>query len=519
MKQTKKRLSYIKNQKPANIEWILNLLDQIPKYQLQQSNLKSATQIQLQGLQDCDQILKSELYSFNTKTNKFQQITFSLYPNMLINNYGEFLILSTCIMIKKIIQYKEFIAQGVLLYNHHGNLFIFYESYVQQLNWEKQLKRFCKQQNFSQKYTIKEKLSIPNHFVCVKNKNNRIYTVQMIRFTHLNEQNYEQLMNEINILMCFKQSGLNQFHALFEDGEILYILYDYWIGDTLFKQLQQGLLLTTQQISQIIYQLIKVCRFLTINNLYHAAILPTNIILLRNNNNAQQQTKITLFNFSFRDGNQVPSIIQKLPNAWIPPEFQCLNVKQDLAQIDLYQIGVLLYYLTIFLPEKGIKQGPFNKTIDNFQIQYAWLKGLQNKNPIPYSYSLIDFLCQLLDPNPQTRITYSVAICHQWLINQKHQQNPIEKENIKILASLRTILELREQNSNDYASSQRFDQKLEQHITSSSEEEDQEQTVDNNLHRISKERNCIPHYINLINIITPCKHPSRKSVNDQIHFV
>jgi len=42
-------------------------------------------------------------------------------------------------------------------------------------------------------------------------------------------------MNEINILMCFKQNGLNQFHSLFEDGDILYILYDYWVGDTLYK--------------------------------------------------------------------------------------------------------------------------------------------------------------------------------------------------------------------------------------------------------------------------------------------
>ena len=48
-------------------------------------------------------------------------------------------------------------------------------------------------------------------------------------------------MNEINILMCFKQAGLPPFYALFQDLDVMFIVYEFWTGDSLFKVLQGGI--------------------------------------------------------------------------------------------------------------------------------------------------------------------------------------------------------------------------------------------------------------------------------------
>lgn len=91
-------MSYIKTQKGTNIEWILNLLDKIPKYQLQQGNIRKISPNQFEGLQDCDQLLKSDLYTYSIKQNKFSLAHFTLYPNLLIIDGSDYLILSTCLL-------------------------------------------------------------------------------------------------------------------------------------------------------------------------------------------------------------------------------------------------------------------------------------------------------------------------------------------------------------------------------------------------------------------------------------
>lgn len=47
-------------------------------------------------------------------------------------------------------------------------------------------------------------------------------------------------MNEVNILMYYKQPGLHQFHGLYEDASHLYILYEFWTGESLHKLVKQG---------------------------------------------------------------------------------------------------------------------------------------------------------------------------------------------------------------------------------------------------------------------------------------
>lgn len=81
-------------------------------------------------------------------------------------------------------------------------------------------------------------------------------------------------MNEINIIMSLKHPCLLNYHSLYEDAQHLYIVYDYWVGDPLFRLVEQGLRLSSGQIARLIYQIIKFAKFLHLNHIYHGQINP-----------------------------------------------------------------------------------------------------------------------------------------------------------------------------------------------------------------------------------------------------
>ncbi|CAD8085789.1 unnamed protein product [Paramecium sonneborni] len=420
--------------------WLLNFTDAFSKFDLQQSNMKQLPKALVQN----DFLLQSEIYTYNLEQEKFMLQKMELYPNMIIQD-KQFLILSTCSIQKTRIEYREFNAQGLKLSNQLGQTYLFFTTSKDLTNWTKYTKKFCKLSNFLQKYTIKEKTNVPNVFACVKNKNNSVYTVNIFRLQDFdkNPSLYEQLMNEVNILMSLKHPCLLKYCSLYEDQQHLYILYDYWVGDPLFKLLEQGLVLNSIQISKIVYQLIKFVKFLHKQNLYHAQITPQNIILLRNV--SLDKLQIVLINFAYREEIGVVQLIKKLPKQWIPPEMQLYDIRFP-QKIDQYQIGCTLFYLCVYKPRiKGSCQS-FNKSIENLDISFLRLRqesALSEKSIL--SLSQIDLLQYLLQPDPLKRKDLSDLSNHHWFVNEKAKFKQIGKQ--KLLPSLRTILEIREQSS------------------------------------------------------------------------
>ena len=91
-----------------------------------------------------------------------------------------------------------------------------------------------------------------------------MYTVQIFRQNDLvkNPSASEALQNEIHILMTFKHPALLSYFSLYEDQQHLYILYEYWVGDPLYKLVVQGLKLNSSQIANITFQILKLIKFL-----------------------------------------------------------------------------------------------------------------------------------------------------------------------------------------------------------------------------------------------------------------
>lgn len=96
-----------------------------------------------------------------------------------------------------------------------------------------------------------------------------------------NSAAYDALLNEVNILMCHKHKGQLSYHAVYEDNMNLYVVYEYWTGESLFRLLQQGFKPTPQQTASLVHQVAKVAKFLAAHDLYHGCLIPNNIIVLR----------------------------------------------------------------------------------------------------------------------------------------------------------------------------------------------------------------------------------------------
>lgn len=98
-----------------NIEWLLNLTDSIPRFELLQSNFQPLHK----ALAGTDCLLKASLYTFTQESRRFEKVEMLLYPNMIIRG-DMYLILSTCNVEKKKINYKEYTALGLLVENSFG---------------------------------------------------------------------------------------------------------------------------------------------------------------------------------------------------------------------------------------------------------------------------------------------------------------------------------------------------------------------------------------------------------------
>lgn len=190
-------------------------------------------------------------------------------------------------------------------------------------------------------------------------------------------------MNEINILMNFKHISLLSFLRQYQDQHNVYILYEYWVGDPLYRLYLQGVKMQATQIANLINQILKVLKLLHQEGIYHGNVTPANIIVLRQ---PQQNFKVVLKNFAYREqppNNNYAWITRRLPPQWVPPEVSSfvddVSTNIDPSKIDSYLVGCTLLYMLGYTPPANMKgkDVPFLKSVENFRISYSDIDGIQ----------------------------------------------------------------------------------------------------------------------------------------------
>ncbi|CAD8101983.1 unnamed protein product [Paramecium primaurelia] len=421
---------------------IFNLISEIPTQVFKQTCLTKLPEKQIDEINKTIPILKSHLIIYSSIQESFINISVLFIPNLLVIA-DQYLVLSNC-KITKLKQYSKFDAYAIQLSSSTGHLLLFFNHKQQYLEWVPKLKSFCKLNNFTNKFCLLEQI-IKDYYIIQHKKTKKFYTsyVHSIRAT----SQIDILNSEIQTLRSIKHPSLLDLKWVYEDNHYIYLIFDYFRCEKLLDLLNQGLILDQTQLASIILQLLQSLKFLRKNNIYHGNITPSNILI----NTQSSFLQLFLVNMAFISSIDQEPLDQYLSNvheSYIAPEIKQSNAKPSIDS-DLYQIGIVLYYLTFFVHHKKkderVDRIQF-ELIDKAEEHLSQLdKNNQYKYKMVYCASQLDLLRRLLDKK-DNRIKLEEAIKHHWFINIKQKLKPKVERRKQHLPSLKTIIELCEYN-------------------------------------------------------------------------
>ncbi|CAD8213033.1 unnamed protein product [Paramecium octaurelia] len=464
------------NGQDDNLSWILKYTNEFEQEHIESQHMHILKQEQFGQLKQSDEILSAQLFTFwngNLENSKF-----ILMPNLLIKvtqqngmlmppqqqfNLGSgafYLSLSECTITQKMIAHKSQQAFGMMLSNSIGTTYLFFSNFVTFRTWYKQMKQFCKLTGFLEKYKLGEKI-LPGFYTCTKKKKKTQYTCQIYKTDDFEQckELEDAVYNEIQILRSIRHQSLLELKRVYENSKYLFIVYEYYKGETLFNLLNSNLQLHEVQIASIIYQILSVVKFLNQHQFYHGSINPQNILI----NTQHQMLQITLINLSFKEykvNDKLDWILNRAVESFLAPEiFE--GIAPNIAT-DIYALGCVLYFMTYYDPKKyelTNEEKDFYTVMDSFEIltnrideseQKLKVGFQQNQSKSNVSSSQLDLLRKMLEQD-SSKLTIKDATKHHWFVNVKSKIKSlkVERKRKKPLPSLRTIIELREMSEMD----------------------------------------------------------------------
>ena len=251
-------------------------------------------------------------------------------------------------------------------------------------------------------------------FKCRIKNNNKDFALKTIKINEKQKRN----IKEYYILNKLKNHQIIKLYKLYknEKENIDFLLLEYAkFGNLIdFKEkLIKRDYFSESLLCYFSFQILKGLKFCHLQNIAHLDLKPQNIVI-------DECLNAKLIDFSIAICyNNIKSKQIQLPlcgtNFYIPPEI--LNSDKidinDLNKVDLYSLGMVLYYLAFGSFPFGLNHD------DNKQYKKIYKKVMNGltfgKEKEYYSYSFIDFLKKLLEPNIKNRINIDEALNHYWI--------------------------------------------------------------------------------------------------------
>ena len=241
-------------------------------------------------------------------------------------------------------------------------------------------------------------------------------------------------INEVIISKKLKNKNVIDFYGIsnIKNDEIDCIMMEYGnLGNlkTFKTQTLKRNYLSESFLCYISYQILNGLNYCYRCKIAHLDLKPQNIII-------DNQLNIKLIDFSISiDYSKINSEFIQIPlkgtNFFISPEAldnKTIKVK-DINKVDLYSLGVILYYFAFGYYPFGLTYEDAN---DYDKIYDKIMKDLEIKNEKNYySGHFVDFLKKLLEKDIDKRIDIHEALNHYWikgvdiLLNEKEKTNNI----------------------------------------------------------------------------------------------
>jgi serine/threonine protein kinase len=231
----------------------------------------------------------------------------------------------------------------------------------------------------------------------------------------------KSIKREISILKKLNHPGIVQLIEVIEGERNLYLVMEYIQGCSLqsFVHKKPWKRLDEQEAVGLFVQIIEALEYCHSKNISHRDIKLENILIENSN-------KIKIIDFGFATCKQKKNYIYcGTPNYMAPEIIKKIDYLGP--PVDIWACGVLLYIITTGgFPFGSSKESKVFKKIIKGEIVF----------PDSISYNCKMLITDMLDPDPDTRITASQILEHPWVLskaNSVHHVPPHNGDNTEVV--------------------------------------------------------------------------------------
>ena len=268
----------------------------------------------------------------------------------------------------------------------------------------------------------------------VKHKQlHRYFAMKVIKKSHKNKSEEENLMNEINILRKMDHPNILKMTDFYNQKKEYDIITEYCQEGELFNEIKAYAPFNETITGYYMSQILKAVCYCHGMNIVHRDLKPENILIVKRMKNGMHPIKIIDFGTAKIFSKEKRETLLIGSAYYIAPEVLDRNYTE---KCDLWSCGVIMYILLTGRPPFGgntdmeimqkIKQGKFDLT------KYPW--GIISKEAK-------DLIKDLLQVNPNQRLSAEKALKHPWFstkqVKQIESMNILNKHNtLKLLENL-----------------------------------------------------------------------------------
>ncbi|XP_060040809.1 calcium/calmodulin-dependent protein kinase type 1G isoform X2 [Erinaceus europaeus] len=237
------------------------------------------------------------------------------------------------------------------------------------------------------------------------------------------------LENEIAVLKKVKHENIVTLEDIYESASHYYLVMQLVSGGELFDRILERGVYTERDASLVIRQVLSAVKYLHENGIVHRDLKPENLLYLTPEDNSR--IMLTDFGLSKMEQSGVMSTACGTPGyvgtatqspartpAWLcpPPPPPTPTAPEVLAQkpyskaVDCWSIGVITYILLCGYP-------PFYEETESKLFEKIKEGYYEFESPFwdDISESAKDFICHLLEKDPEERYTCEKALGHPWI--------------------------------------------------------------------------------------------------------
>ncbi|CAK81688.1 unnamed protein product (macronuclear) [Paramecium tetraurelia] len=224
--------------------------------------------------------------------------------------------------------------------------------------------------------------------LCADKLTLKSYALKIYNKSAISSSRQKSIFREIRILQMIKHSNIIQIYNVIETNNHINLLIEYIDG----KQLNS---LKGYNLKQVLYQMASALNYLHARNITHRDVKIENILY------SDGQVKLIDFVFSTLFSNSIKKKIYCGTPSYMAPEIVNKQYYSG-PPADIWAFGIVIFYLT-----QG--QFPFKGSNDKELFQLI-IQCKINFNSINDHY-LQDLLCQMLQFDPQDRISAAKSFC------------------------------------------------------------------------------------------------------------